>query len=582
MGGRIYRQGQGDWDMFVKAGIVENEVFFTDDPIVTAHAIGKTKDTIGYCWPIDAAVAYTLASAGPDARLTSKEMVNQYTRMAVAMMSGTVGYGNVTDPRIEKCNHDMIDGYNVTMNDVVLNSDGLLKISKSSEVSNGIKSKMTPEMKDLMSFRVSTQWYKTNITSYGNTHDSKRRYISLLMTDRMKPVKEFIETTFGTGTWEWNSSHNVFKASSTKGECLWKADSEKHCGHHDPQYFNGWAMIRTVGNDGKVIEFGQKNENGRPIPAFKKIWQRGKHVRAVYSGWNHNMFEQNGLEDVAADRVVLWDRVSRGLGNTIPERDVIVQINAACRRMTARNFNVVVKNGLRNSATYHWKEWSWLHHLEAWIAQTSKKNRKEHDLVNGWKWTKYQSRKSYGYEIAKFKWIPGKENKDYDSNTDKTIQWVDGKAITTYTTPPAVKDTMTIYKIKVDTGYYGSKELPWYWRTKDEAKSFISFNTMLAGRTGAVNRERRTWDGSTGKELLQAFDGFTVVKDDLTSRIEMDMGADPEELMTARECFKALMWGSPQEFDEAYKLLSESSQGYWSRPRVENVVEDGGQEVVAA
>ena len=45
--GRVYRQGQNGWDNFVEAGIVENEVFFTDDPIVTAHAIGKTKATIG-------------------------------------------------------------------------------------------------------------------------------------------------------------------------------------------------------------------------------------------------------------------------------------------------------------------------------------------------------------------------------------------------------------------------------------------------------------------------------------------------------------------------------------------------------
>lgn len=580
--GKTYRQGQGTWDMFVEAGIVENEVFFTDDPIVTAHAIGKTEDTIGYCWPIDAAVAFTLASAGPNARLTSKEMVNQYTRMAVAMMSGTVGYGDITDPRIEKCNHDMIDGYNIIMHDVYLTGKGLLRISKSPMVKDGIKSKMTSDMKDLMSFRVSKQWYRTNIGSYDNSHDSKRRYISLLMTDRMKPIKEFVEKTFGTGVWDWSTSHSAFSIEETKGECLWKDDPEKHCGHHDPRYFNGWAMVRTVGTDGKVIEFGQKDENGRPIPAFNKIWNRGKHVRTVYSGWNHNMFNKNGMANVAAERVVLWDRVSRGLGNTIPEKDVIIQINAACRRMTARNFNVISKTGLRNSATYHWKEWSWLHQLEAWIAQTSKKNRKEHDLVNGWKWTKYASRMSYGYEIAKFKWVPGKDNKDYDSNTDKTIQWVDGKAITTYVIPPAIQDTLKIYKVKLNTGYYGSKEMPWYWRTKDEAKSFISFNTMLAGRTGAVNRERRTWDGSTGKELLRAFEGFSVVKEDLTGRIVMDMGVDPEELMTAREVFEALMWGNPQEFDEAYKLLSDSSQAYWNRPHVENVTEDGGQEVVTA
>ena len=579
MGGRIYRQGQGDWDMFVEAGIVENEVFFTDDPIVRAHAIGKTRDTIGDCWPIDAAVAFTLASAGPNARLTSKDMVNQHTRMAVAMMSGRVGYGSITDPRIEKCGHDMIDGVQIEMNDIYRAGDGHLRISSKQESKIGIKAKMTPAMRELMSFRVSKTWLARNQILQGN---KKFRYLSLLMTDRLKPIKEFVEKTFETTTWDLSNSSDCFRVQETKGECLWKDDPEKHCGHHSPEYYNGWAMVRSVDHKGDLIEYGSKDEYGKPIPSFSKIWKRGKHVRAVYSSWNSRMFENNQLHDVAPERVVLWDRVSRGLGNTIPEKDVIVQINAACRRMTARNFNVIKKTGLRNSATYRWKEWDWLHHLEAWIAQTSKKNRKEHDLVNGWKWTKYQSRRSYGYEIAKFKWVPGKENDEYDSATDKSVKWVDGKAITIYSTPPAVQDRTIVYKIKASSSYYNYKELPWYWKTSDEAQSFIDFNTMLAGRTGAVNRGRRIWDGSTGQELLEKCDFYSIVEEDLTGRIEMDMGVDPEELMTAREVFQSLMWGTPQEFDEAYKLLSESCQGYWERPHVENLAEEGGQEVVAA
>lgn len=575
--GRIYRQGQGNWDMFVEAGIVENEVFFTDDPIVTAHAIGKTKDTIGYCWPIDAAVAFTLASAGPNARLTSKEMVNQHTRMAVAMMSGRVGYGAITDPRVDKCGHDMIDGYEIELKDVYLGDDGHMHISSKDERTNGLKSKMSPAMRELMSFRVTKTWFADNI--HGN---KKFTYLALLMTDRLKPIKEFAEKTFNTTTWNLSNSTDGYRFKQTKGECLWNDDPEKHCGHHSPHYYNGWAMVRTVDNSGQMVEFGSKSESGKPIPAFKKVWRRGNHVRAVYSSWNHEMFKQTDLEDVAPERVVLWDRVSRGLGNTIPEKDVIVQINAACRRMTARNFNVIQKSGLRNSATYRWKEWDWLHHLEAWIAQTSKKNRKEHDLVNGWKWTKYQSRHSYGYEIAKFKWVPGKENDEYDSNTDKTVKWVNGSAITTYTTPPAIKDHTVVYKIKVGSSYHYSMELPWYWKTRDEAQSYIDFNIMLAGRTGAVNSDRRTWDGATGHELLAKADGFSILEEDLTGRIEMDMGIDPEELMTAREVFESLMWGTPQEFDEAYSLISEKCQKYWERPLVENLEEEGGQVVVTA
>lgn len=584
MGGKTYRQGQQDWDAFAEAGVVENEVFFTDDPIITAHAIGKTKDTIGYCWPIDAAVAYTLASAGPDAQLTSKDMVNQYTRMATAMMSGTVGYGTVTDPRVETCGHDMIDGYNIELHDLFC-SDGVIKMSKNKTHSKGLKQHMSPDMLELMSFRVSAEWWRNHMHGRGSDSKAYRiRYMALLLTQRMLPIKTLAEQTFNTTKWSFNGEQMPWTAKRTKGDCLWNDDPDKHCGHHDPQSYNGWVMIRKVRSNGEVVEFGAKDENGFPKPVFEKLWKRGKHIRPVYRSWNEDMVEQQGLDDAEPERVILWDRVSRGLGNTIPEKDVIVHINAACRRMTARNFNVIRKTGLRNKATYTWKEWGWLSNLSSWIAQTSKKNRKEHDLVNGWKWTKYNSRTSYGYEIANFKWVPGKVNDEYNSATDKSVEWIDGKAITTYTTPPAIDDEMYVWKIKLSSGYYGNKELPWYWKSKEDVNSFINFHTMLAGRTGGVNAEQRTWDGSTGQELLVPYDGFTIYKVNISKRIEMDMGIDPEELSTAREVFESLMWGSPQEFDEAYALLSEDRQRTWNRPKVENVREEevGGQAVVTA
>lgn len=582
MGGRIYREGQQTWDKFVEAGIVENEVFFTDDPIITAHAIGKTKDTIKACWPIDAAVAYTLASAGPDARLTSKQMVNQHTRMATAMMSGMVGYGSITDPRQEACGHDMIEGYKVTMHDLYC-SNGVICISRNkNRETDGLKQHMSQAMQDLMSFRVSRSWYSRYFQGGAN---KKKSYMAILFSDRMSAIRQFAETTFGTNRWSLvDTGNSPITAEFTRGECAWHDDPDKKCSHHQPEDYTGWAMVRNVHPNGNIVEYGSKDEDGRPIPAFKKVWRRGKHVRAVRMRWNHSMFENRDMSDVAPERVVLWERVSRGLGNVVEEAEVIKAINAACRRMTARNFNVVTKIGLRNSATYHWKEWDWLHKLNAWIAQTSKKNRKEHDLVNGWKWTKYNSRMSYGYEIAKFKWIPGKDNDDYDSSTDKSVTWEDGKAITTYSNPPAIKDVFKVFKIKVNTGYYGGKELPWYWKTKEEAQQFLSFNTMLAGRTGAVNSSQRVWDGATGQELLDPCDMYSIFSVDKVEKIEMDMGVDPEELMTSRECFEALMWGNPQEFDAAYELLSDTCKKYWNRPVIKNVEqnETGGQEVVAA
>ena len=362
---------------------------------------------------------------GPDARLTSKDMVNQHTRMATAMMSGTVGYGSITDPRQESCGHDEIEGYNVVLHDIYC-VDGRIKISKykKSTHDTSLKNKMSPDMLALMSFRVNRSWWQNNIRTDRNNICRHVDYIRLLQTDRFLPIKKFAEQTFGTKRWHLSNDTRPYEATYTRGECAWDDDPDKRCAHHQPESYDGWAMVRATDDYGNIVEFGSKDENGNPIPAFEKIWKRGKHVRTVRKSWNRDMFEERGLEDVSPERVVLWDRVSRGLGNTIPEKDVIKAINAACRRMTARNFNVVTKIGLRNSATYHWKEWDWLYTLKAWIAQTSKKNRKEHDLVNGWKWTKYQSRMSYGYEIAKFKWVPGKVNDEYDSDAHKSVHHI--------------------------------------------------------------------------------------------------------------------------------------------------------------
>ena len=73
-------QGWQNWTRYKEAGIVEDAVDFSEEAIIVDHAVGRTKDAIGKCWPMDAAVAYTLMKGGPDAALTWRDMVNTYTR----------------------------------------------------------------------------------------------------------------------------------------------------------------------------------------------------------------------------------------------------------------------------------------------------------------------------------------------------------------------------------------------------------------------------------------------------------------------------------------------------------------------
>ena len=88
-------KGWSSWDRFKEAGVVDEHIDFSDNKVVVDNVLGRTRDTVGMCFAIDAAVAYTLSKAGPDADLTVQDMVNEYTRTAAAMMNGRVGYGYV-------------------------------------------------------------------------------------------------------------------------------------------------------------------------------------------------------------------------------------------------------------------------------------------------------------------------------------------------------------------------------------------------------------------------------------------------------------------------------------------------------
>ena len=142
------RQGWQTWERFQEAGIVDKHVNFTDNDVVTAHALGKTGQIIGKCWPMDAAVAYTLAAAGPNAQLTSRDMINQYTKMASVMMSQKVAYGRVPDPNAFTCGHDEITGYNVTLYKTEL-VDGVITFTDIVDKRHKLRVKTLPSWNDI-------------------------------------------------------------------------------------------------------------------------------------------------------------------------------------------------------------------------------------------------------------------------------------------------------------------------------------------------------------------------------------------------------------------------------------------------
>ena len=44
---RAKRQGWTSWERYKECGVVEETVAFTDEPVIVAHALGKTESIIG-------------------------------------------------------------------------------------------------------------------------------------------------------------------------------------------------------------------------------------------------------------------------------------------------------------------------------------------------------------------------------------------------------------------------------------------------------------------------------------------------------------------------------------------------------
>ena len=524
-------RGWSTWDKFLKAGVVDEHVDFSDNDVVVDNVIGKTKDTIGKCFPIDAAVAYTLSKAGPDAELTVRDMVNEYTRTAAAMMNGKVGYGYVyktghlDGEHYTSCGHDEVDLEVVHLLGPSLNKDGYISFCengwRATMMKEFLEANRAPEdVQALASFRISSD---------ESVHDL--RLIDVMMHERMRPLKEWIENHFGCKKWKlfhsermdyhgdasisWSTLGSHVRVSDTRGVCGWKLDgSHRYCTYHDANEYTGerdWWMV------------SKKNKSNE----FVKVWNGAR----CSSGWNNNMFNGNG-EWYHGRQVIRWSEVRRAIANSIDETEVMRQIKKALIRMTNRADNIVslvsgeMGDGAPEYRTYRWSDWSWLAVIQAAVAQTSKKNRKEGDVVNGWKYTKISSRRSYGHEIAEFQW-------EADGDVDTYII--------------RVKPNSSSY-------YSSSNALPFRFKTAEEAVKFIKMLPMIAQKAGAIAR-RRVWDKDAGKDAAIECDNVVVDYVKHGENMKMEMTKDPEDLPSPTEIVQKVFWGLPNEYAAAVEHL---------------------------
>ena len=553
-------KGWSTWSKFESAGVVDEHIDFSDNKVVVDNVLGRTKDTIGKCFAIDAAVAYTLSKAGPDANLTVQDMVNEYTRTAAAMMNGKVGYGSVyktghlDGEHYTSCGHDEVEAVLISLHAPSLSDNGYIEIrssgwSRAPSMKGFLSENRAPEnvealavlrMRDFHS--CTDDWLNENkmnqtiVLPSGDTpasigHEGTQvRLVDVMMSEYMRPLKEWIEGHFNCKNWkfgtgimdmdggvkyEWQSLAGASSAKSTRGVCGWTLDgSDRYCTYHgaNETTSNDWWM---------VAKKGKTND-------FIKVWNGARCAQY----WNSDMFPEDG-EWYHGRQVIRWSDVRRGIANSIDEAEVKRQIKKALNRMTKRNRNIVsltkgeMGDGAPEDRTYRWKDWSWLAVIQEAVAQTSKKNRKEGDVVRGWKYTKISSKTSYGHEIAEFEWQP------------------DGE-VCTYT---------VMVRPHGGSSYYTSKNaLPFRFKTLEDAVKFNKMLPMVAGKVGASGFHR-TWDKVAGKEGDIDCDRVYVNPIDHANGMKMEMSKDPEDLPSPKEIVEKVFFGLPNEYGPAIEHL---------------------------
>lgn len=384
-------KGWNTWARYEKAGIVEHSLDFSEEDIIVDHAVGRTKKAIGKCWPMDAAVAYSLMKAGPNGSLTWSDLVNPFTRAAAVMMSRKVAWGEVPTPSTPSCGHDEFMGYRAHLGHPSQDANGYLRFHTSSWNTNTMVEWF--DKLELADDHPARPLAAIRLSEYRGV-----AFENILQTPAFKPLLDLLVEQFPDFKVVKNTNAH-YTVSGYKGECAWKDDDEKTCLHHDTPRSTMWALVRNEDGDSFVTAYSRS---------------------ACHGGWNNDQWREVSINPTST---VSWDEVRRSMAANIPQHVVIDFIKKSLQRMLKRNDNIVSKEGIGKNAKHKWSDWSWLAEMASYVKNTSSKKRKEGDEVNGWVYTKTRSRQSYGHEIADFVWEPKDTIKDYIVGRKEKGDW---------------------------------------------------------------------------------------------------------------------------------------------------------------
>lgn len=97
MAGNKYFTGYRSAHTWYQLGLIGDALHFTDDEVTTKVGIGYTRTQVNDRTAMEAALQFTLLSAGPTAELSREQMLNDHTRLAYYIEEGIVHDGWLTN-----------------------------------------------------------------------------------------------------------------------------------------------------------------------------------------------------------------------------------------------------------------------------------------------------------------------------------------------------------------------------------------------------------------------------------------------------------------------------------------------------
>jgi hypothetical protein len=576
-----YRKNTGEWTGYATwkqwqdAGVVGDRLDFSDDPIMLKQVVGFTGDVIGKCRAMDAAVSFSLASAGPSGDLEPEDLLNDYTRGAYIIETRKVGYGVYRDPDAESCGHDEVNNVRIyqlrsAMRASIINDTIVVELYNS-RITNQNIAKILEADPDAFTEEEQTQLLAGADAYLEDEHtgETNKTRLSWRVDADMKPMELYM--LYLRGLFPeigplldapepmeivYRNNHPVYSSDVTNGVCAW-ADTyddvdgvqvKKNCSHHDGAMITGWAMMTYESGNG-----------------YRELYPSAR----VHGGWNRNMLKHR---DANSPNWVHWTTARRSLIQSVDDKKVLSLIKKALGRMAKRNDNVISKRYKKicntcgtehrsnvtecceafneegesighsfrrkergKNATWGWNSWAWLAEITEYIRVTRSRNRKAGEEANGWEYYATSTRKSYGMEISEFAWRP--------ANDEDVTSWTFTIGFTgkskNYSYGPSWQNALAFSEVLL----YPSKEA-----AKEAAESI--FATIFSG-DGIVAR-RKYVEGEIAPKP-----NYQIKYHQVSSEFVMNGDVVPEDYLCPSELHELALAASPdvvashmEKFDE--------------------------------